>query len=162
MADFFSKNHENDYVYKTFQEYKDNPILQLSHEWKYMTFKDRIVVEDMIYHFFNIGKNNSRYLSFEECLNNIMDLAENFSKYSHNLAGVKADFYPGDNVDCIQVNFDLYEKPNYLFYGLYSSFLYPNTHFLGYNYSKYPKSSLFKYFDKTQLKISYDWAIGEK
>jgi hypothetical protein len=34
-------------------------------------------------------------------------------------------------------------------------FRYPNYTFLGYNFSDYPKSSLFKAFDKTQVRLGY-------
>ena len=34
-------------------------------------------------------------------------------------------------------------------------YLHPNFTFAGYNYSSYPKSSLFKYFDATQVRVGY-------
>jgi hypothetical protein len=40
---------------------------------------------------------------------------------------------------------------------LYGMFLHPNFTYLGYNYSKYPQSSLFSAFQATQLRFGFGW-----
>lgn len=53
------------------------------------------------------------------------------------------------------IGVDFKQKPNYIFYPIYGMFRYPNYTFVGYNFSNYSKSSLFKAFDKTQVRFGY-------
>mmetsp|Transcript_18525 Transcript_18525/g.16409 ORF Transcript_18525/g.16409 Transcript_18525/m.16409 type:complete len:158 (-) Transcript_18525:679-1152(-) len=52
-------------------------------------------------------------------------------------------------------------QPNYFIYPYFPSFIYGNHTFFGYKVSKYPKSSIFKAFENTQLRaLIYGDGVG--
>lgn len=59
--------------------------------------------------------------------------------------------------DHIKVDIDFKVKPNFIFTPLFGMYVTPNLTYIGYNYSDYPKSSLFKIFQNTQLRASLGW-----
>lgn len=64
-------------------------------------------------------------------------------------------FSEGDKEDHIKLDLEFEQKPNYFILPIFGMYLHPNFTFIGYNYSAYPKSSLFKIFDSTQVRVGY-------
>lgn len=84
-----------------------------------------------------------------------MNMIGLISNFSINSKEVNATYKPGDAEDKIKLEFEINQKPNYLVLPYFGMFLTPNYTFIGYNYSNYPKSSLFKLFKSTQMRLGY-------
>lgn len=108
---------------------------------------------------------NEKYsegLTLYDTVNEIAELSKLLSDYSHNISKMSAHYLKGEEQDHAIIDLAFETKPNYFFYPLFGHYLYPNKHFIGYHFSGYPNTSLFKFFKATQIRLGYDFTQGEK
>ncbi|CAI2368830.1 unnamed protein product [Moneuplotes crassus] len=151
-----------------FQACQDNPLLGIDVSFSVKNHKkeqEEVTEKDGK---FLADRTKASIFSFDEKvtlienMNHCYEFLENVKKYSQCLKKSNCEYLPGDAIDKIKMDFYFQKTPNYWFYPIYSAFVNPNYHYFGYNLSKYPKSSLFKKFDKTQLRFGFGekWAMS--
>lgn len=157
-----AEDDEEIFINEEIHPFRDNPIIGIMVDLKNLNKRDKALVGSYLGHNVFYKMNQGEVPTLQDNIHNIVELAQALALHSHVITKTTANYAPGEKVDEIVIGLDFASKASYLFYGLYSSFLHANKHFIGFNIGDYPKSSFFKQLDSTQLKFGYDHTDGEK